>query len=120
MLINTQSRTGSIKTAINTPSPLKQPNLNKKPATDYQSQREDPILVDIEQTIGCPIQDPLMPFLEQLLVPAKLLSNHFRKKNKAVTKEQMITLFKSCGGLDETKNIKISQLVHYISEESQE
>ena len=54
------------------------------------------------------------------MVPASELSKQFRKKNKALTKEQMLALIKACGGLDESKSIPISKLVHYISEEREE
>lgn len=61
-----------------------------------------------------------MPYLDQQVVPASELSKQFRKRNKAVTKEQMIALIKAVGGLDASKSIPISKLVHFISEEREE
>ena len=38
---------------------------------------------------------------------AKEFSKLYQKRNKAVTKEQMVAFFKACGGLDNNHQIKI-------------
>ena len=87
-------------------------------ANGYESKRENPVLVDIEQTIGCPIQDCLMDYLDQQTVPASELGKAFKKKNSAITKQQILRLIKQVGGLDANKSIKICELVKLISDET--
>ena len=81
--------------------------VNAAPATNYRSKRENPIIINLEQTIGCPIQEPLMEYIEQNVMGAKEFSKLYQKRNKAVTKEQMVAFFKACGGLDPNHQIKI-------------
>ena len=37
--------------------------------TNYKSERDDAIIIDIEETMGCEIERPMQPFLEQESIP---------------------------------------------------
>ena len=75
------------------------------------------MIVDLEQTLQCSIHEPLLPFLEQDIATAKMLSRSFHQTNRNVTPEQIISLFQAAGCLDAQKCVKIAGLIHFISED---
>lgn len=52
----------------------------------YKSKNTNKVLADIENTIRCPIQEPLIKFLNLETVSAKNISRAFKAKSKDVSK----------------------------------
>ena len=57
-----QTKTSTTEARLSTSPSFKSAKQPVKSA--YKSTRQNPIIVDIEEIIGCPIEKPIMPLLE--------------------------------------------------------
>ncbi len=59
----------------------------KQPAKSaYKSTRQNPIIVDIEEIMGCPIEKPILHLLEQQIVPKMHIMKAYTDQSRNVSK----------------------------------
>ena len=61
-----------------------------------------------------------MDYLDQETVPGREFSAAFRRRSKALSKEQLGALLKASGGLQADRSCKIGSVVRFISDEPEE
>ena len=104
--VNFQEETKQLKKAKPAPTPVK---------TDYQSEREDEIVVDIEETIGCEIERPLLPYLEQDQISKLVFMQAITNQSRNITKVQLQSLISAVNDGVNSKQIKIGDFVRFVA-----
>ena len=67
--------------------------MQNKAKTNYRSERDDAIIIDIEETMGCEIERPMQQYLEQESIPKANFKQAFlNQSGRAVTEAQLNAL----------------------------
>ncbi len=79
-----QTKTSTTQAKLSTSPSFKSAKQPVKSA--YKSTRQNPIIVDIEEIMGCPIEKPILHLLEQQIVPKMHIMKAYTDQSRNVSK----------------------------------